>query len=675
MSLQEDDFTSNIDEQLLSSVDPHGVKLKLEEIAHAAALSSQNSQQHSPEASAAQFDAGALQTQHQHQHQNQDQDQIQNQNQNLNHNQNQDQEQEHDQKASRRNRISSKEKNVVNAANQDDFRQFQLQQQLQLQQQQHHQQQQQQHQQIEQDFNRQQQQQLQHHAQQQAVAAVGLNNYTHSQQHQQQQQQFQHHQQQQLQHHHQHQHQHQHHQIPELQGPTAEELSEYNIQIPEPIIDAKLKIFPVTENTITAEGNLITRPYPEQIFNDRDGLNEFIAEFARDNGFGIVIAHSNKKAIYYTCELGGRYRHKKSKKIDVSKQIDVGDGYMLDPDTKTKKLKCPFSMTASFKKSTGMWTLRTTCNEHNHPQLDPLLNHPMLRKRSDELNLVILELYKLGTKPSHIESKIRSQYPDVMIKREDIYNEIRGYKRKLKKQTSRFGFNNPSRIANAQYRKKAAQQAAAAAAAASAAANAVVVGGEVGAHGTGSSAPDNNPGVVDLPSSSNNDASDQVSGLSLGVSGVQGTNEVDPVAAVTAAANANAFLQGDGQELQYDPYQQHQQHQQFQPQQLHQQSQQQQQQQQQQEQQEHQEHQEHQELSQSTNQQQQQQQEEFQRQFVAATQLDEQQYQQYQQHLQEHGLQDNDNAATAAAIAAARHHYADSADLSMDNIDSRLVGE
>ncbi|WLF79143.1 hypothetical protein PVL30_002894 [Lodderomyces elongisporus] len=675
MSLQEDDFTSNIDEQLLSSVDPHGVKLKLEEIAHAAALSSQNSQQHSPEASAAQFDAGALQTQHQHQHQNQDQDQIQNQNQNLNHNQNQDQEQEHDQKASRRNRISSKEKNVVNAANQDDFRQFQLQQQLQLQQQQHHQQQQQQHQQIEQDFNRQQQQQLQHHAQQQAVAAVGLNNYTHSQQHQQQQQQFQHHQQQQLQHHHQHQHQHQHHQIPELQGPTAEELSEYNIQIPEPIIDAKSKIFPVTENTITAEGNLITRPYPEQIFNDRDGLNEFIAEFARDNGFGIVIAHSNKKAIYYTCELGGRYRHKKSKKIDVSKQIDVGDGYMLDPDTKTKKLKCPFSMTASFKKSTGMWTLRTTCNEHNHPQLDPLSNHPMLRKRSDELNLVILELYKLGTKPSHIESKIRSQYPDVMIKREDIYNEIRGYKRKLKKQTSRFGFNNPSRIANAQYRKKAAQQAAAAAAAASAAANAVVVGGEVGAHGTGSSAPDNNPGVVDLPSSSNNDASDQVSGLSSGVSGVQGTNEVDPVAAVTAAANANAFLQGDGQELQYDPYQQHQQHQQFQPQQSHQQSQQQQQQQQQQEQQEHQEHQEHQELSQSTNQQQQQQQEEFQRQFVAATQLDEQQYQQYQQHLQEHGLQDNDNAATAAAIAAARHHYADSADLSMDNIDSRLVGE
>ena len=81
----------------------------------------------------------------------------------------------------------------------------------------------------------------------------------------------------------------------------------------------------------------------------------------------------------------------------------------------------------------------------------------MLRKRSDELNVMILEMYKLGTKPSHIESKIKEEYPDVLIKREDIYNEIRGYKRKLKKQNSRFGFHNPSRISAAQYRKAAAR--------------------------------------------------------------------------------------------------------------------------------------------------------------------------------------------------------------------------
>lgn len=230
------------------------------------------------------------------------------------------------------------------------------------------------------------------------------------------------------------------HQVPQLQHhhngqDHYQELDlEYNIQIPEPIVDAKSKIYPVTENTITAEGNLITRPYPEQIFPNRDLLNHFIGNFARDNGFGVVIAHSNKKAIYYTCELGGRYRHKK-KQVDESTHVDVGNGYLLDPSTKTKKLRCPYAMTASFKKSTGVWTLRTVCNEHNHPQLDPLANHPMLRKRSDELNTIILGLYKVGTKPSHIEAKIREDYPDVLIKREDIYNEIRGYKRKLKKQS------------------------------------------------------------------------------------------------------------------------------------------------------------------------------------------------------------------------------------------------
>lgn len=78
-------------------------------------------------------------------------------------------------------------------------------------------------------------------------------------------------------------------------APGPDDLSEYNIQIPDPIIDSKLKIYPVSENTITADGNLITRPYPEQVFQSREELNEFITEFARDNGFGVVIAHSNKK--------------------------------------------------------------------------------------------------------------------------------------------------------------------------------------------------------------------------------------------------------------------------------------------------------------------------------------------------------------------------------------------
>lgn len=659
MSAAEDDFASNIDEQLLNSVDSHqDSRIKLEDIAHAA------------EASKAQQQA-QLQMQH-------DQQLEQQLPQHQQHPQQSIVKKEQKRQTRRNNRASANtlpsqhQPAQPTALDEDEFRKFQLQQQAQ---------------QTSEQFVRQQQQALAAAA----AAAAELNNYGNphpSTRH--------------------HPHPHHHHggpQLPDLSAPSTDELAEYNIQIPDPIVDNRLKIFPVEENTITAEGNLITRPYPEQIFQSRDDLNEFIADFARDNGFGVVIAHSNKKAIYYTCELGGRYRHKKTKKIDELKQVDVGEGYMLDPDTKTKKLKCPYAMTASYKKSTGIWTLRTTCNEHNHPQLDPLSNHPMLRKRSDELNVLILDLYKLGTKPSHIESKIRELYPDLAIKREDIYNEIRGYKRKLKKQNSRFGFNNPSRIANAQYRKKAAQQAAAAAAAAAAA-----VPGSGGVIGNGSGS---------------------------------GNDTADAVAAVTAAANANAFL-SDGQDItNYEAFHNQQQSQQEQRNQQAQHLQQQAQQQVQQQQTQHQQTQNQQQQDQA-----QQEQEEFQRQFVAATQaqqhhqLDDHQYQQYQQHLQDqanrvhqqqlsqhphshahhhhnhhHELTDSDGSAAAAiaAVAAAsgvnvgrqlHHHqspqqqlqqqeqlqqqqqqqqlllqqphantYQDGADLSMDNIDTRLVGE
>ncbi|RLV93002.1 hypothetical protein JA1_002774 [Spathaspora sp. JA1] len=364
---------------------------------------------------------------------------------------------------------------------------------------------------------------------------------------------------------------------------SSQELSEYNIQIPEPIIDSKSKIYPVHENTITANGNLITRPYPDQIFHTREDLNDFIQEFARDNGFGVVIAHSNRKAIYYTCELGGRYRQKKKKEGDTEEevepvdQIDIGDGYLLDANTKTKKLKCPFSMTASFKKSSGIWTLKTTCNEHNHPQLDPLSNHPMLRKRSDELNLLILDLYKVGTKPSHIEAKIKEQYPDVLIKREDIYNEIRGYKRKLKKQTERFGPISSTRLNNYRRRIQQSQQ--------------------------------------QVP----NQQSSQASHEEAAVAAVA-------AAAAAAAANANAFLhQDENSQVLYELPQQQQQ-------------------------------------SQARSH------EEFQRQFNEA----ESQYQ-YQYQVNNNSSGNNNSNTTANATTSASSSF--NQDLSIDNIDSRLVGE
>lgn len=340
---------------------------------------------------------------------------------------------------------------------------------------------------------------------------------------------------------------------------------EYNIQIPEPIIDSRLKIYPVSENTITNDGNLITRPFLEQMFHTRDELNDFILDFARDNGFGIVIAHSNKKAIYYTCELGGRYRHKKGKTIQQQEEEEQqrrlneqGTAYMLEPHARTKKLRCPFSMTASFRKLNLIWLLRTTCNEHNHPQLDPLSNHPMLRKRLDELNLLILDLYKVGTKPLHIEAKIKHQFPDVLIKREDIYNEIRGYKRKLKK-LNKF---MPGGVSNGVKRRR----------------NAAL--------------------YHEVMDGDDDDDHDEVLSYEL----ERQRQEVELQRQIHAAEHHHM-----GQ--------------------LH------------------------------------------------HSHLDEQQLQHYQQQLQEHGLHEEHGGAAAAAIAAVANAHQGGSELSIDNIDSRLVGE
>lgn len=171
----------------------------------------------------------------------------------------------------------------------------------------------------------------------------------------------------------------------------------------------------------------ITPMIEEQEFQETTTLKEFVKEFAKKNEFGIAIAHSNSKAIYFTCELGGSYREKKARKDAEAHAYATGQ----DPKKiGSKKIKCPFSMVANYSKKNGAWKLRITECKHNHPKLDPLQNFPMLRKRSNSVNTYIRELYSNGDKPSTIHSKLEQRFPDVMIKREDIYNEIRILKKR-----------------------------------------------------------------------------------------------------------------------------------------------------------------------------------------------------------------------------------------------------
>ncbi|QPG75454.1 hypothetical protein FOA43_002809 [Brettanomyces nanus] len=172
---------------------------------------------------------------------------------------------------------------------------------------------------------------------------------------------------------------------------------------------------------------LITPMIEEQMFDNVAVLKEFVKEFGRKNEFGIAIAHSNNKAIYFTCELGGTYREKKIKKSEIqSNDFQTLNSKKIG----SKKIRCPFAMVANFSKKRHYWILKITENKHNHPKLNPLLNFPMLRKRSSQVNETIRHMYTSGDKPSVIQQKLRSLYPSLIIKREDIYNEVRILKKK-----------------------------------------------------------------------------------------------------------------------------------------------------------------------------------------------------------------------------------------------------
>ncbi|ANZ76560.1 BA75_03613T0 [Komagataella pastoris] len=171
------------------------------------------------------------------------------------------------------------------------------------------------------------------------------------------------------------------------------------------------------------EAVFVTPWIQEKEFDDVTELRQFVKEFAKRNEFGIAIAHSNNKAIYFTCELGGSYREKKPRKDSANKDIPT-------KKVGSKKIKCPFSMVANYSKKHNKWTLKINQAKHNHPKLDPLTSFPMLRKRSTQVNQTIKDLYANGDKPSTIHQKLREIFPDLFLKREDIYNEIRILKKR-----------------------------------------------------------------------------------------------------------------------------------------------------------------------------------------------------------------------------------------------------
>lgn len=243
-----------------------------------------------------------------------------------------------------------------------------------------------------------------------------------------------------------------------LKTDAEDDKGEQQLLLLQPVLNPELPTPETSVTTIDSRGFMVTPLTPIMQFDTREALMLWIKEFALVHGFGIVIAHSNKKAIYFTCELGGDYRRKKGgmaghghlHEDDAALQLPVDQhlllmehnhfgnqgfaapGQSVSSANTTKKTRCPFLMTANHKKLTRIWTLKMMEAAHNHPKLDPLTLHPMLRKRLEDLNMTIIALYKTGTKPLVIEKILKDRFPKILIKREDIYNEIRSFKRKLR---------------------------------------------------------------------------------------------------------------------------------------------------------------------------------------------------------------------------------------------------
>lgn len=193
---------------------------------------------------------------------------------------------------------------------------------------------------------------------------------------------------------------------------------------------------------VIAESYFITPIFEPREFTDLSALKEYVKDFSKHNGFNIAISHSNSKAIYFTCELGGAYRNKNLRRGPDGNYVELDDPNLKDPAHYTtddykkskrmgsKKISCPFSIVANFSKKRNYWTLRVSNNHHNHIKLSPDEAPPIIRKRSNLVNEHILEFYKNGEKPSKIQEKLSILFPEVAIKREDIYNEIRILKKR-----------------------------------------------------------------------------------------------------------------------------------------------------------------------------------------------------------------------------------------------------
>ena len=109
-------------------------------------------------------------------------------------------------------------------------------------------------------------------------------------------------------------------------------------------------------------------PPPELKYSQKGELVDAIQSWAREHGYAIVTKYSNfKEARYvYQCDKSGEYQNEK-----------------LDPTQlgQTRKTNCPFRVSGSFYKKSGLWEVIVQCPHHNNPPSEDPSTH--LLKKED----------------------------------------------------------------------------------------------------------------------------------------------------------------------------------------------------------------------------------------------------------------------------------------------------
>ncbi|XP_022032371.1 uncharacterized protein LOC110933458 [Helianthus annuus] len=151
--------------------------------------------------------------------------------------------------------------------------------------------------------------------------------------------------------------------------------------------------------------------YNSDVFGSCEELINWVQKLAYSIGVVVIKRRSNKRScgfmyrVVLQCDRGGEYKVKDSSKV-----------------TGTKKTNCPFELEGTYSDDYDCWTLKVTCDQHNHQPVLFMEGHPYAKRLSeDEFNLVA-ELTRMNVAPRDILAILKERNLSNVSTLRTIYN-------------------------------------------------------------------------------------------------------------------------------------------------------------------------------------------------------------------------------------------------------------